>query len=65
MSIDMETTDNFEGILDSEKNKKKTSAPLYPSLNSDTPDSIYRLNRCNAILEELKEEKRNYESTYK
>ncbi len=47
------------------------SAPqLYPNLNSDTQnvdtqDSIYRLNRCNAILEELKEEKKHYESTYK
>ena len=48
--------------------QSKPSAPLYPSLTSTSqtePDAIYRLNRCNAILEELKEEKRHYESTYK
>ena len=47
--------------------KSKPSAPLYPSLvdKSGEPDSIYRLNRCNAILEELKDEKKHYESTYK
>jgi hypothetical protein len=65
MSIDMETTDNFAGILDSEKNKPLSSFVSFHLIQTRTPDSIYRLNRCNAILEELKEEKRNYESTYK
>ncbi len=50
-------------------NQAEPSAPhLHPSLvenHSETPDVIYRLNRCNAILEELKEEKKYYESTYK
>ncbi len=72
MSFETETREKIIESLDSEKSKP--SAPLYPSLMdhknkepafSSEPDSIYRLNRCNAILEELKEEKKHYESTYK
>ena len=68
MSFEAETKEKFIEVLDSSE-KSKPSAPLYPSLmdnKSREPDSIYyRLNRCNAILEELKEEKKHYELTYK
>ena len=45
------------------------TAPVYPSLQNGSTslsnENIYRLNRTNSILEELKAEKEHYASTYK
>jgi len=84
MSFEMETKEKFIEDLEGEKpkiypgdkskifpsgEKSKPSAPLYPTLITNTQsnetNTIYRLNRTNAILEELKKEKKHYESTYK
>ena len=49
----------------------KATAPIYPLLknvehkNNTKADLIYRLNRTNDILNELKQEKKHYETVYK